>query len=129
KLRPLDFATAGIYLCGLAQGPKFADETIVQALGAVARAMAVLSKQHIIGDSMITHVDPMICRACGECEKACLFEAIKVIRTDDGLQLAQVNEGLCTGCGACNVACPNGAASLSHFEDDQINAMIKKSTN
>jgi heterodisulfide reductase subunit A len=129
KLRPLDFATAGIYLCGLAQGPKFADETIVQAQGAVARAMAVLSKQHIVADAMITHVDPMICRACGECEKACLFEAIKVIRTGDGRQMAQVAEGLCTGCGACNVACPTGAASLSHFEDDQINAMIKKSTN
>lgn len=129
KLRPLDFPTAGIYLCGLAQGPKFADETIVQAQGAVARAMAVLSKQHIVADAMITHVDPMICRACGECEKACLFEAIKVIRTDDGRQMAQVTEGLCTGCGACNVACPTGAASLSHFEDDQINAMIKKSTN
>lgn len=128
KLRPLDFATAGIYLCGLAQGPKFADESTAQAEGAVSRAMAVLSKQQIVTDAIISHVDPMICRACGECEKACIFEAVNIIRTDEGLQSAKVTEGLCTGCGVCNAVCPTGAASLSHFEDDQINAMINRST-
>lgn len=125
KLRPLDFATAGIYLCGLAQGPKFADESIVQAQGAVARAMALISKRRIVSDGMITHVDPELCRACGECEKVCLFEAIKVSEDDEGQKQARVTESLCTGCGACNAACPTCAASLAHFQDDQINAMIK----
>ena len=78
KLRPLDFAKAGFYLCGLAQGPKFAGESITQARGAVARAMRVLSKLKIVSEGMITHVDFKRCRACGECEKACLFEAIMV---------------------------------------------------
>ena len=127
KLRPLDFATAGCYLCGLAQGPKFANETIVQARGAVSRAMIVLSKKEIVAEGMINHVDSSLCRACGECEKACCFEAIKVKEVEEGQKLAVVTEALCTGCGACNVACPTGAASLAHFQDEQINVMIEAS--
>jgi len=127
KLRPLDFATAGCYLCGLAQGPKFANETIVQARGAVSRAVIVLSKKEIVAEGMINHVDSSLCRACGECEKACCFEAIKVKEVEEGQKLAVVTEALCTGCGACNVACPTGAASLAHFQDEQINVMIEAS--
>ena len=125
KLRPLDFAKAGFYLCGLAQGPKFAGESIAQARGAVSRAMTVLSRKMMVGEGMITHVDRELCRPCGECEKACLFEAIKVEQDELGGKAAVVYEGMCTGCGACNVACPTGAASLAHFQDDQIDGMIK----
>jgi heterodisulfide reductase subunit A len=124
KLRPLDFATAGFYLCGLAHGPKFASESIAQAGGAVSRALTVLSKKEIKAEAVINHVDPDLCRGCGECEKACAFEAIKVQEVD-GRRQAVVSEAVCTGCGACNVACPTGAASLSHFRDEQVNAMIE----
>jgi heterodisulfide reductase subunit A-like polyferredoxin len=124
KLRPLDFATPGFYLCGLAQGPKFANEAIVQARGAVSRAVMVLSKKEIVAEGMINQVDSTLCRACGECERACIFEAIKVKETAAGRTLAVVTESLCTGCGVCNVACPTGAASLSHFKDEQIEEMI-----
>ncbi len=127
KLRPLDFAAAGFYLCGLAQGPKFAHESIVQAHGAVSRAVTVLSKKEIKAEGMINHVDAGLCRACGECQKACGFEAIKVEAIAEGRELAVVTASLCTGCGACNVACPTGAASLAHFQDEQINVMIKES--
>ncbi len=126
KLRPLDSPTAGIFLCGLAQGPKFAAETVIQARGAVSRALAVLSKKTMTAEGMITHVDSQLCRGCGECEKACLFEAIKVTETEHGRQAAVVTATLCTGCGACNAACPAGAASLAHFRDSQINSMIAK---
>jgi heterodisulfide reductase subunit A-like polyferredoxin len=125
KLRPLDFAKAGFYLCGLAQGPKFAAESIAQARGAAARAMTVLSKKRIVADGMITHVDRDLCRACGECERACLFEAVKVKQAAQDGKAAVVTESMCTGCGACNAACPTGAASLAHFQDDQVNSMIK----
>jgi len=125
KLRPLDFGKAGFYLCGLAQGPKFAAESIAQARGAAARAMTVLSKKRIVADGMITHVDGDLCRACGECERACLFEAVKVKQEAQDRKAAVVTESMCTGCGACNAACPTGAASLAHFQDDQVNSMIK----
>ena len=126
KLRPLDFATPGFYLCGLAQGPNFAGESIAQARGAVSRAVTVLSKKEIVAEGMINRVDSTLCRACGECENACIFEAINVKETAPGRKQAVVTEALCTGCGVCNVACPTGAASLSHFKDEQIEGMIKE---
>lgn len=125
KLRPLDFATAGFFLCGLAQGPKFANETIAQARGAVSRASTILSQKEIVAEGVITQVDPALCRACGECEQTCLFDAIKVVEMDGGKKQAIVTQALCTGCGACNAACPTGAASLAHFRDRQIKAVIQ----
>jgi heterodisulfide reductase subunit A-like polyferredoxin len=125
KLRPLDFATAGYFLCGLAQGPKFANEAIAQAKGAVSRAVAILSQKEMVAEGMVTQIDPELCRACGECEQTCLFGAVKVTDMPEGGRQAQVNRALCTGCGACNVACPTGAASLAHFRDKQVNAVIQ----
>ncbi len=124
KLRPLDSATPAVYLCGLVQGPKFASESIAQARGAVSRAVMVLSKKEIVAEGMINRVDASLCRACGECENACCFEAISVKDTPKGRRQAVVTEALCKGCGVCNVACPTGAASLSHFKDEQIEEMI-----
>ena len=125
KLRPLDAATPGVYLCGLAQGPKFAAESIAQARGAVSRAVMVLSKKEITVEGMINRVDAGLCRACGECEKACCFDAISVRETPQGRRQAVVNEALCRGCGLCNAACPTGAAAVSHFKDEQIEGMIR----
>ena len=127
KLRPLDCATPGIFLCGLAQGPKFASEAIAQARGAVSRAVTILSRREMVAEGVINQVNPDLCRACGECEKTCVFGAIKVMDVAPGKRQAVVNEAICTGCGACNVACPTGAASLAHFRDQQVNAMIEAS--
>lgn len=124
KLRPLDFATAGVFLCGLSQGPKFSNETIAQARGAVSRALTILSQKEVVGEGVVSEVNPELCRACGECEKACLFGAIQVMDVGEGRRQARVNQALCTGCGACNVACPTGAVSLAHFRDAQVNAVI-----
>jgi heterodisulfide reductase subunit A len=125
KLRPLDFATAGIFLCGLAQGPKFANESIAQARGAVSRAVTILAKKEMVAEGVINQVNPLLCRACGECEKTCKFGAITVQVVEESKRRAVVNQALCTGCGACNVACPTGAASLAHFRDEQVNAIIE----
>jgi heterodisulfide reductase subunit A2 len=124
KLRPLDFIKPGYFLCGLAQGPKFAVEAMAQARGAVSRAMTILSRKMMTAGGMIARVDLNLCRGCGECEKTCLFEAIKLEQDGEGRKTAVVDESLCTGCGACNVVCLTGAASPGHFEDDQIEAMI-----
>jgi heterodisulfide reductase subunit A len=87
--------------------------------------MNVLSKKIMISEGMVNQVNPELCRACGECEKICLFEAIKVEEDETGRKMARVSENICTGCGACNVVCPTGAASLAHFRDDQIDEMIR----
>ena len=126
KLRPLDFARAGFYLCGLAQGPKFAFESMAQARGAASRAMAVLSRETMSSGGIMAHVDRDLCRGCGECKKSCLFEAIEVVADEEGRKSALVRENNCTGCGACSAACPTGAAALAHFEDEQIRAMIRE---
>ena len=126
KLRPLDLATEGLFLSGLCQGPKFTNEVIAQARGAVSRVTMILSKTKIVSAGVINHVREDMCRACGECEKACSFAAI-VVKEVNGVRRAMVNEGLCTGCGACNVACPTGAASLAHFTDNQVDAVIAAS--
>lgn len=125
KLRPLDFATAGVFLAGLAHGPKFANEAIAKARGAVSRATTLLSRKEMVAEGVVTEVNAARCRACGECEAACVFEAIKVVNVEGGRRQAKVNQALCTGCGACNVACPTGAASLAHFRNRQVNAMIE----
>jgi heterodisulfide reductase subunit A len=86
----------------------------------------VLSKKEFVTEGMINRVDPNLCRACGECENACHFEAISVKEASRGRKQAMVIEALCKGCGICNVACPTGAASVSHFKDAQIEGMISE---
>jgi heterodisulfide reductase subunit A len=78
-----------------------------------------------VAEGMINRVDSNLCRACGECENACCFKAISIKEISPGRKQAVVTEALCTGCGVCNVVCPTGAASLSHFKDEQIEEMLK----
>ena len=124
KLRPLDFATAGFFLCGLAQGPKFANESIAQARGAVSRAMTILSQKEIVAEGVIAQVDPALCRACGKCVEVCPFGAPKLMEQVGGVQISTIQEALCKGCGACSVACPTGAASIRHYNDEEVLTMI-----
>jgi len=91
----------------------------------VSRAMTILSQKEIVAEGVVTEVNPDLCRACGECEQTCLFAAIKVTEVEGGRKQAVVTQALCTGCGACNAACPTGAASLAHFRDKQVNAVIQ----
>lgn len=124
KLRPLDFASDGIFLCGLAHYPKFIEESIAQACGAAARAATVLSRPVIEVEAAVASVDEERCRGCGRCEEVCEFGATKVVELD-GRLVAQVNEALCKGCGACAVRCPTGAIRIRHFTPEQILAMAE----
>jgi len=121
KLRPVDFATEGVYLAGLCHSPKFIDESIGQANGAVARAVTVLSKDTLVSEGIIAMVNEDICDGCGICRPICEYNAIEI---DDEKKLAIINEGLCKGCGACVGACPSGAMEQKGYKDNQILAMI-----
>ena len=121
KLRPVDFATDGIFVCGLAHAPKSIDESIAQAKAAASRATTVLAKDYVVGAGIVAFVNENICSGCGICEALCPYGAITIDRED---KVAKVNEALCKGCGTCCSACPSGAAQQRGFRRDQISSMI-----
>ncbi len=125
KLRPVEFATAGIFLAGMAHYPKPIEESIAQAAAAASRAAVTLSKDRITVEGVISHVKEFMCRGCGECERACPFNAIAVQENDKAMLAAVVKEALCKGCGMCAVACPTGAASVHHFGDREVLTMVE----
>jgi heterodisulfide reductase subunit A len=127
KLRPVDFATEGIFLCGMAHWPKFIDESISQASGTAARALTFLSKDKLEAEGIVARVNNKICAGCGVCEAICEYKAIEVIENPNipDRQTAYVNEGVCKGCGACVGACPSGAVNQRGFKNNQINRMIE----
>jgi heterodisulfide reductase subunit A len=125
KLRPVDFATAGIFVAGMAHFPKLVEESISQGCAAAGRAAAILSKEYVIGEGAVAVVDPRFCRGCGECENACEFSAVAVLEVEPGKLIAEVNQALCVGCGMCAVACWSNAIAMENFTDEQIEAMIE----
>jgi len=126
KLRPVDFATNGVYLCGLAHWPKFTDEAIAQASGAAARAMTIISKPELKSEGIIAAVNEDICDGCKICEPVCEYKAITIVEDPKNPEKkkAVVNEGLCKGCGCCVAACPSGAMEQRGFKNQQIIATI-----
>ncbi len=126
KLRPVDFATEGIYLAGLAHGPKFIDESIAQALAATARAVTVLSKTTLEAEGIVASIDETLCDGCGMCVPTCEYKALDVVpnKKEANKKLVEVNVGLCKGCGACVGTCPAGALTQKGYKDSQIYAMI-----
>jgi heterodisulfide reductase subunit A len=141
KLRPLDFATDGVYLCGSAHWPAHLDEVISQALGAAARAATILSKDQIRASGVVSRVDEYLCRGCKRCGDVCEFGAIEFVELERAVgpkggqvgwlgqptrrTVARVNPVLCKGCGSCAVVCPTCAMQASHFTSKQITAMVQ----
>lgn len=124
KLRPVDFATDGIFLCGLAHWPKSIEESIAQACAAAARAITILSKEALEVEGAIANVDEDLCSGCKFCEPVCDYGAIKVEEVNGKLG-AHVIEALCKGCGVCGSTCPSKAITMFHFTDDQILAQVR----
>ncbi len=132
KLRPVDFATEGVFLCGTAQAPKLVDESIAQAAAAASRACIILSKKSLESSAVISKVNTELCVGCGACEKVCPYGAIsltQVLLEKQGISYkarkSEVNPALCKGCGACAMSCPTGALDQQHFRNDQLLAQVK----
>ena len=124
KLQPIDFSTKGVFVCGLAHSPKPIDEAIAQGLGAASRAGTFLSQDKVLGNAIVSKIDPQVCWGCGKCVENCSYSAIELVELEGNKRVSQVQEVLCTGCGACSVICPTGAASVFHFDDGQVLSMV-----
>ena len=124
KLRPVDFATDGVFVCGLAHSPKFIEESITQAKAAASRAVTILSKDRVEAGGAISIVDKSKCSGCGMCVEVCPFNAIEL---DPEEGVAVINEALCKGCGVCASSCRGGVLDIKGFNDEEILSMIKAS--
>ena len=131
KLRPLDFATDGIFLCGCAQWPKNIQDSISQANGAAGRASRFLSAEKITTSGLVAAVIPEKCIGCGKCVDVCPYNAISLseeIKEYEDITMtikkSSINSALCKGCGTCAATCPVGAISVKHYDFNQINTML-----
>lgn len=121
KLRPVDFSRRGIFLAGMAHGPKLIDETVAQAQAAAERACTILSQPEIESETIIVQTNERQCRGCGICASVCPYEAIEI---DEETKKARVIEILCQGCGSCSVACPSGALQQAGFTRKELLFMV-----
>jgi heterodisulfide reductase subunit A2 len=122
KLRPVDFATDGVFLCGLAHYPKPIDESIAQAQAAVARAVTLLAGLRIQVSGTVAQTNPALCSQCGVCLAICPYSAPG---WNERSAKAEINPALCKGCGLCVASCRSGAINLRGFDQGQIFAMIE----
>jgi heterodisulfide reductase subunit A-like polyferredoxin len=124
KLRPVDFATEGVFLAGLAHSPKNIQETVSQAKAAAARAVTILAKDKYEASATTAHVNEDVCAGCGICVSVCSYGAPGLVEKD-GKTVSRVNEALCKGCGNCTAACPSGAMVHLGFSNRQTRAMLR----
>jgi heterodisulfide reductase subunit A len=128
KLRPVDFATDGVFLCGLAHSPKNLDETIVQATAAASRATTLLAKERLTPESAISQVVDENCDGCAYCIDPCPYHALTLIEYMKGgavKKTVEANEALCKGCGVCQATCPKNGIFVKHYRIDQIAAVVE----
>jgi heterodisulfide reductase subunit A len=123
KLKPLDFATDGIFLCGSARFPSSIREAVSQGLGAASRAAIILSKEVLFTSGIVADIDPETCCGCLGCVGVCPYGAIS-FNADRGI--CEVNKVLCKGCGGCAATCPSGSARLDGFSNRQLYAQIEQ---
>jgi len=126
KIRPLDFSTSGVYLCGAAHYPKNLVDSIAQAEGAASRAAIPIMQERMKAEGIISEVNEELCRGCGTCESVCAYSAIEMKPHPryPGRLVAEVNKALCKGCGACAGACLSSAIEQKGYKSNQINVMI-----
>jgi heterodisulfide reductase subunit A2 len=124
KLRPVEFAMDGVYICGSARWPTDVTEGISQAYAAASKAAGPLRMGYVKAEAINAFVNEKECSGCGLCELLCPFQAIELQPRGDRM-VSHVNEAVCKGCGTCGAACPSGAITMHHFNDEQILAQIE----
>ena len=130
KLRPVETATAGVFICGACQGPKDIPESVAQASAAAAKALIMFGHAELTREPEVARIDETTCTACFTCGRTCPYHAIErgEVRTPKGVfvkRTARVNPGLCMGCGTCVAVCPSKSADLAGFSEQQIYAAVE----
>jgi heterodisulfide reductase subunit A2 len=129
KLRPVDFATEGVFMAGLAHYPKLLDESMIQAQAAAARAARVLSRESLSAGGRVAVVDPAKCTGCLTCVRICPFNVPKIQADLAGagniMGAAIIEAAVCQGCGLCAAECPARAIQLMHYTDAQLAAEVR----
>ena len=120
KLRPVESLTAGVFLAGVAQGPRDIPETVSQASGAAAKVLQLFSHDEMTQEPTVAYVIEELCSGCGVCVEACPYKARAIHPV---FATATVNAALCQNCGACVPACPNKASQIHNWTPEQILAM------
>jgi heterodisulfide reductase subunit A len=126
KLGPSEFATDGVFLCGMAHYPKPIDESVAQAQAAASRAVTLLARERVKVSGMVAYANPLSCSSCGVCVEVCPYSAPSFVAKGPFAGKAEVNPVLCKGCGLCVASCRSGALNLRGFEEGQIMAMINE---
>ena len=124
KLGPSEFATDGVFLCGMAHYPKSMDESIAQGQAAASRAATLLSRKNIFTSGAVAETNPINCTSCGICASICPYKAPTYKKNVPFAGKAEINPVLCKGCGLCVASCRSGAIHLKGFDNDQIFAQI-----
>ncbi|MEE4263732.1 MAG: FAD-dependent oxidoreductase [Desulfobacteraceae bacterium] len=124
KLGPSEFATDGVFLCGLAHYPKPIDESVAQGRAAASRAITLLAQKTIHTSGNIAETNPAMCSQCGVCVSVCPYSAPSFVEEGPWTGKAQINPVLCKGCGLCVASCRSGAIHLKGFDNDQIFSQI-----
>jgi heterodisulfide reductase subunit A len=124
KLGPSEFATDGVFLCGLAHYPKPIDESIAQGRAAASRAITLLAQKTIHTSGNVAETAPALCSQCGVCVSVCPYSAPSFVEEGPWAGRAQINPVLCKGCGLCVASCRSGAIHLKGFDNDQIFSQI-----
>jgi heterodisulfide reductase subunit A len=121
KLRPVDFATDGVYVCGTCRGPADIAEAVSQASAAASRAAIPLANGFVQAEALTSRVDETKCTGCGTCVEVCPYSALR--KNEEGI--SEVIVAACKGCGCCGATCPEGAITMTHYTDQQLLAEAK----
>jgi heterodisulfide reductase subunit A-like polyferredoxin len=116
KLRPVDMATEGLFICGTAHSPQLINESIGQAHAAASRAITFLSKTRLTLSAVTARVNPDVCAACLICVRSCPYHVPRI----NAEGVSHIDEALCHGCGICAAECPAKAIELNWYEDEQL---------
>lgn len=124
KLRPVEFSVEGVYLCGLAHGPKPISESVAQARAAAGKACIPLANGYVTVEPIVSWVDTDTCIGCGICESLCPYSAIRMIKVGKRKK-AETISASCKGCGICASRCPSFSISMGGFTNEQILSQIR----